>query len=135
MKNLLDYIEKNDKLEGKFFWEKLLMAIEIKDIRGLGFSEFETYGSFVETKYPNSYIRRNWNSLRLARKFYDNVDNLKENDLDWLSQDFYALSFEKWSSFDKNKLEIVKNVESQKIYKPKEFFNNFDKIFRKHKKF
>lgn len=101
MKNLLDNIEKNDKLEGKLFWQKILMAIEIKDIHHFGISEFETYGSFVETKYPNSYIRRNWNSLRLAKKFYDNVDNLNENNINWLSQDFYALSFEKWCSFDK----------------------------------
>lgn len=134
MKNLIENIERNDKLEGKFFWEKILMAIEFRYICSVGFSEYETYGSFVETRYPNSYIIRNWSSLRIARKFYGNIDNLEEKDINWLSKDFYALSFEKWCSFDRKKLEIVKNVEFQKKYKPIQFLYNFNKIFGKHKK-
>jgi len=134
MKNLLDEIERNDKLEGKFFWEKIMMAIEQKDIDFSGFSEFETYGTFVNTRYPNSYKYRNWRSLRSGTIFYDNVDNLNESDINWLSQDFYSVTFERWNSFEKDKFEIAKNSELQKKYKPLEFFDNFMSIYRRYKK-
>ena len=134
MKNLLDEIERNDKLEGKFFWEKIMMAIEQKDIDFSGFSEFETYGTFVNTRYPNSFIYRKYKTLRSARIFYDSVDNLNESDINWLSQDFSSLSFERWNQFEKDKFEIAKNSELQKKYKPLEFFDNFISIYRKYKK-
>ena len=134
MKNLLDEIERNDKLEGKFFWEKIMMAIDLRDIHGSGFSEFETYGTFVNTRYPNSYIYRKYMTLKVARYFYDSVDNLNESDINWLSQDFYSVSFERYEPFEKDNFEIVKNSELQKKYKPLELFNNFTSIKMKYKK-
>jgi hypothetical protein len=59
------------------------------------FAEFETYGSYVYTKYPGRYELRPWNSFRYAGYFLD-PNNMQEKDWDWLSKDFYALS---WLSF------------------------------------
>lgn len=104
MKNLLEQIEKNTIIEGKNFWDKILMSIDKKDIIQSGFSEFETYGSFVDTYYPNYYKHRKWSSKREMVKFFGKIDNLCQSDFDWLSKDFNSISFEKWNIFDNNYL-------------------------------
>ena len=81
MKNLLDEIENNSKLKGKFFWEKILMAINLNDLNYSGFSEYETYGTFVDTRYPNFYNHRKWFSFRYGTNFFNNASNLNENDI------------------------------------------------------
>lgn len=137
MKNLIDAIESNSKIPGKLFWEKILMAIDIKDIGKSGFSEFEIYGSFVDTKYPKFYYHRNWYSKRDTVTFFNNSENLDEDDINWLSQEYHALTFEKWRKykFKKENLEIVKDSEFRKLYKPNLFFKNFNKIVRKFRKY
>ncbi len=62
MKNLLEQTEKNTFIEGKNFLDKILMSIDKKGIIQFGFSEFETYGSFVDTYYPNYYKHKKWSS-------------------------------------------------------------------------
>ena len=134
MKSLLDNIEMNHKLTGKLFWEKILFAIDINDINGSGFSEYETYGTYVNTRYPNAYIQRNWHSLRDAERYFGEPENLNLNDINWLSQDYHALSFEYWTPFNIQNLPVVKNYSLQKMYKPENFFNDYDKIFLNHTK-
>ena len=135
MRKLLFDIEENYRLPGKLFWEKILMAIEIEDINLSGFSEYETYGSYVDSKYPNYYYHRNWFSKRDTSTFFNTSENLNENDIKWLSQDYHALSFEKWIKFEEKNLEIVKNIDLQKLYNPNIFFMNYDYMIRKNKKF
>ena len=48
MKNLIDQIEANTKLSGQTFWEKILMAIDGRNIHLSGFSEYELYGTYVD---------------------------------------------------------------------------------------
>jgi hypothetical protein len=134
MKNLLVQIELNDKLPGKLFWEKILMSIDTQDINFSGFSEYETYGSYVDSKYPYTYRHRNWFSLREANTYFGNSENLNKDDLKWLSKSFQALSFEKFSKFDVNYLDIVKNPKIKKLYKSNFVFNHFKKIFKKYKR-
>ena len=136
MKNLLDEIENNSKLKGKFFWEKILMAINLNDLNYSGFSEYETYGTFVDTRYPNFYNHRKWFSLRYGTNFFNNASNLNENDIIWLSKDFHAISFEKWDicKFNEQNLDIVKNSSLQKKYTPNIFFDNFNLILSEYKK-
>ena len=134
MKNLLDEIENNSELKGKLFWEKILMAINSKDIDGSGFSEYETYGTFVDSRYPNFYIHRNWFSLRIGSRFFDNAKNLNESDIIWLSKDFHAITFEIYDKFNEQNLEIVKNPKLQQKYTPFRFFENFGQIFSEYKK-
>ena len=91
MKNLIEQIEKNTNIKGKNFWEKIIMSIDKKEIIHSGFSEFETYGSFVDTYYPNYYKHREWPSRRDMVKFYGHIDNLCKNDFDWLAKDFISI--------------------------------------------
>jgi len=136
MKILLKDIEKNHKIPGKLFWEKILMCIDNKDIHKSGFSEYEFYGTFIDNKYPNLYNHRKWCSIRNAVFFYNNSENLNEKDIKWLSQDFHALSFERWKKFKfkKENLKFIKDSKIQKIYRPKNFFENYKEIFLKYKK-
>ena len=132
MKNLLETIEMNNRIPGKLFWEKILMAIDAKDMNHSGFSEYETYGSYVDTRYPNIYKHRVWHSKRDANIFLGSSENLNEGDIKWFSQYYNALSFEKNPKFNSSNLEIIKDKKLQKMYKPKEFFNNFNYLFLKH---
>ena len=125
MKNLLDTIEINYKLPGNFFWEKILMAIDFKDMNTTGFSEYETYGCYVDTKYPNIYLHREWHSKRDAKLYFGSSDNLKEEYLNWLSVYYSALTFERYHKFNKEYFEIIKEKRLRKKYNPKKFFKKF----------
>lgn len=131
MKSLLNEIEMNFKLPGKFFWEKILMAMDMKDINYSAFSEYETYGSYVDTKYPNVYKHRDWHSKRDANSYFGNTDNLNEEYIKWLSYYYSALSFEKYDKFNVTYLEIIKEKCLRKCYKPQEFFNKFQSFLKK----
>ena len=63
-----------------------------------GFSEFETYGTFVEKNYKGIYVIRYWNSLREGAIFF-NPKFLTENDIKNISTNFYAISFEKYQEY------------------------------------
>ena len=135
MKNLLNDIEMNFKLPGKLFWEKILMAIDIKYINHSGFSEYETYGSYVDTKYPKIYIHRDQHSKRDANKYFGNTDNLNEKYIKWLSCYYDALSFEKYHKFNGTYLEVIKENYLRKRNKPKQFFDNFKNLLIKKNKY
>ena len=134
MKNLLKEIELNNKIPGNFFWEKILMSIDIKNMNFSGFSEYETYGTYVDSKYQYTYRHRNWFSLREAKTYFGSSENLNKDDLIWLSKYYQALSFEKFSRFDMKNLIIAKNSKIQKLYKSNFVFNHFKKIFKKYTK-
>ena len=135
MKNLLLDIENNSKINGKLFWEKILMAIDINDINISGFSEFETYVTYVDTKFPNFYKHRNLFSLREAKIFYNNSDNLSEEDIKWMSKDYHALTFENYHIFEPEKLKFVKDSKIQKLYKPYFLFQYYNNTLADYKKF
>lgn len=94
MRELIDGIEANDNIRGRKFYEKIIYAIDPDKLIGNGFSEFETYGTFVALKHMTSYMLREWHSFRLGGCFYD-PKTISEDDLEWLSRDFQAISFEK----------------------------------------
>lgn len=133
MKNLLEKIEKNNVIQGKNFWDKILMSIDKKDITQSGFSEFETYGSFVDTYYPNYYKHRKWSSKREMVKFFGKIDNLCQSDFDWLAKDFNSISFEKWDIFENNYYNFIKSPKIQKLCRPKRFFKYLGRIIKKYK--
>ena len=136
MKNLIYNIEMNNKIPGKLFWEKILMCIDIKNIHKSGFSEYEIYGSFVDNKFPNLYNHRRWYSRRDISFFFNSSENLNEKDIKWLSQDYHALSFERWKVFRfiKKNLKIIKNSKIQKLYKPNNFFKIYENISKRYRK-
>ena len=79
-------------LAGTEYWEKVIEAID-EDYITLGFSEFETYGTYVTAKHPDSYSERRFRSLRRGSWFVKESD-VTEDDLRWLSGDYDAVTFE-----------------------------------------
>ena len=68
MKNMIKRITFNKNIIGNTWYEKIINCINIKDLPGSGFSEFETYGTFVKEYYKKIYVIRNWESLRLKKR-------------------------------------------------------------------
>ena len=93
MSDLIRTINQNNRLMGESFWEKIIYAIDENEIKGSGFSEFETYGTFVSFKYKGMYVNENWYSLREGTVFFG--DSINFNQTKMLSKKFDAVSFEK----------------------------------------
>ncbi len=94
MRHLIEDIEKNDSITGKYFWEKIINSIPPEKISDSSFSEFETYGTYVAMCFPDVYKLRDWHSFRLGAQFFG-IDTITDRDFKWLSKDFDAISFEK----------------------------------------
>ena len=98
--------------KGESFYEKLFYAIELDNIRQ-GFSEFETYGSWVAVRHTTSYKLRTWYSLRRGSVFIKGCD-ITEADIGWLSTDFDAITFEGYTKLDPELSELFKDPEIRK---------------------
>ena len=96
MKTLWDIIESNNNWPGKNYWEKIILSIDKEVILNSGFSEFETYVTFIDNYFPNAYKHRMWFSRRDMTKYVGSIYNLSEKDLKWLSKDYNAITFEYW---------------------------------------
>lgn len=99
MKELIDDIMKNDNISGDVFYEKVINAINIKDLDYSGFAEPEIYGSYVLVKHPDTYVLRNWKSLREGI-FYINQP-LSLEAAKWVASKYHAISFEKHDTITK----------------------------------
>ena len=97
MRELINETESRAELKGADFQEKIINAINVNDLAYSGFSEFETYGSYVVARHPNAYSLREWHSLRCGRRFYSDLSVIDEENRRWLSQKYDALSLEKWN--------------------------------------
>lgn len=95
MKNLIKRIENNFNITGKYWFEKIINSIDVKDILDSGFSEYETYGTFVNEFYKNSYKIRSWKSLRNGKNFY-NQKLFTYRKAKICSRDYDAISFENY---------------------------------------
>ena len=121
---MLDKIEENNTFDGDNFFEKILNAVEFEDFPMIAFSEFESYGSFVDTYYPNLYIKRNYNSFRYANKLWGGYINAEV--IQWIEKTmpYQAISIELWNtpsrlaSIFSNKLirKIVNAGQMMKVY-------------------
>lgn len=112
MKRLIDKIEANNEFGGVRFYEKIIGCIPIEDLQSNGFSEFETYGSFVCLTAPQTYRLREWHSFRLAGEFFD-PDKITDEDYKWLGRDFDAVSFEKGMTVREDHKNLFDNKEYQ----------------------
>ena len=72
----------------------ILDSIDKNDIIS-GFSEFETYGNYVEKFHTGSYAFRNLEKQRNGSAYFGFFPN-KDN-LDWLACAYDTASFEKWT--------------------------------------
>lgn len=103
-------------LKGDTYYEKIFYAININDMKR-GFSEFETYGTWMLKKHPEKYVMRTWESLRLGGAFFKPLE-LNEADCKWLSQDFDAITFESYNPLILDLYEIFHNEEYRSQMSP-----------------
>ena len=97
MKELLDVINLNKDVEGENWIEKCINACEFDfehREKGPYFSEFETYGTFVWSNYPNFYSVQILNTFRAAgfirgRYINDHILSRLSLDLDIASFEIY----------------------------------------------
>jgi len=61
---------------GRSSWfEHVLTNVDERDLNGSGFSEFETYGNFIASRYPESFACRPLKSLRLGSCYFGRNPN------------------------------------------------------------
>ena len=96
MKDLINCnrIDINYNISGNTWYEKIINSINIKNLPYSGFSEYETYGTFVNKFYRKSYGIRHWKSLKPANRYY-NPRNLTNNNLLNIAKRYNAVTFEK----------------------------------------
>ncbi len=96
MRELLAKIEANDKLDGTVFWQKILYAVSPEDLKGSGFSEFETYGTYVTTLHPGRYATRHLETLRSGKNILGGQPEACI--LEWAGESYDLVSMEKFSA-------------------------------------
>ena len=94
MNEMITEIENKKDVEGTYFYEKILRCIDKKDLNGQGFSEFETYGTYLIYRYIDKYRMRRWFSYRNCGQYF-RVDDISEEEMKWFGKDFHAITFEK----------------------------------------
>ena len=95
VKELIQHIENSISLKGTTFWEKILFAsLSEKSESERNFSEFETYGTFIEHFYPQRYAKRKLATLRYGAEFFG--DTPSEELLTWCAKSLDTISFEKY---------------------------------------
>lgn len=90
VREMLDKIESSD-IFGSDWIEKVINACDFNNVMP-AFSEFETYGTYCFTNYPNMYQRRHLNTFREAGFICGR--NIDENRLRIMSFDIDTASFE-----------------------------------------
>lgn len=96
VRELMQRIEQNASESNEPFYKCILKSIDEKDLPESGFSEFETYGNYCKSFYPDTYEDRPWYSLRPANYYFRKIS---KKDLQWIGRDYDAMSFEyKWNA-------------------------------------
>ncbi len=119
MLDMIAEIEKTD-FEGERFFEKILSAAGNENIE-LGFSEFETYGTWVAMRHTAAYKLRNWKSFRNTNFFID-ISNLTQEDVDWLSKDYDAATFEKYQPTVQELTDFFRDPRYREKLSPQQFY-------------
>lgn len=115
MRELIMKIEANEKIPGKYFYEKIIWSIRKEDIANLGFSEFETYGNYTYKYYSDLYQLR---KLRICRHALMLIGkNVKPQVMNWASDSYDIIIFE-----TKEKKSIISFCLSNKLVREKYTF-------------
>lgn len=96
MRELLAKIEGNAALPGENFWQKILYAVAEDALKGSGFSEFETYGTYVMTLHPGRYATRHLDTLRSGKNILGERPTTEM--LAWAGESYDLVSMEKFSA-------------------------------------
>lgn len=93
MRELLAAIEQNEALSGSAFYEKILAAVEKEELLFSGFSEFETYGTYLYTYHREKMQFRSLKTLRDGKRYVGAAPGAEE--LAWLAESYDTVSIEK----------------------------------------
>ena len=129
MRELLSEIEANSDIVGESFWEKIIHAIDEKGLQENSFSEFETYGTFVAMRHPESYRLRDWHSFRYGGVFYS-LETISDADYVWLGKDFFAISFEKGDFVREDQKNLFDNKKYQEKLSARQMLEIAQKEFK-----
>lgn len=92
MREMIHSIEQDNKLNGTYFYEKIISVISRESIKTTGFSEFETYANYVLTKHKDAYGIRQLKAFRFGLILTGY--KLDENMITWLAESRDTISFE-----------------------------------------
>lgn len=110
MREMLSTIESNNEVVGRNYIEKIINAVDIDELSESGFSEFETYGTYIHKNHRDMYALREWHSMRFCGFFYDGSSSLTDEKMAWLSKKYDAISFEKGDSISAISKIVQKNA-------------------------
>ena len=99
VKEIIEKIQNNPSLTGNSWWKKILYTIELEDVIHSGFSEFETYGNYLFTLYPELGKVRKLRTLRQGAYFLGSTPTSEQ--LSWAANDYDIVSIESWGGVDK----------------------------------
>jgi Family of unknown function (DUF6492) len=95
MIELIAAIEEHATMEQSWVW-KIMTAIDTNQLSGSGFSEYETYGNFVDMVHPGTFALRPLKTIREGARQFGPVPN--KYDLYRLSLTYSYASFETWNA-------------------------------------
>ncbi len=121
-KLMLEMLEELEELPlpGEPFFEKIFFAIGLEDMK-LGFSEFETYGTWTAMRHNDAYGLRKWSSFRKGSCFTES-SRLNDEDRKWLSKDYDSITFESYEQCDPELEAMFRNPEYREKLSPKQFY-------------
>ncbi len=90
MKEMLSKIESNNLVPGNYWFEKIINSLDTDVF--CGFSEFETYGTYIHTYYPTLCKRRSLNTFREGGLLFGK--GVTERELKYMAKKFDTISFE-----------------------------------------
>lgn len=119
---MLEMIDEINSLDynGDTFYERIFYAIDIDNMK-LGFSEFETFGTWIMNRHPDVYALRLWKSMRRANLFVSSFD-LTPGDIAWLARDYDAASFESYHPLSPDLAQIFKDPQTRRVLSAKDLY-------------
>lgn len=110
------------KKQGTPYYDVIMRAVGSDNLK-LGFSEFETYGTWVAMRHTDAYRLRNWKSFRNAN-FYVDWKDLNEDDIRWLSIDYDAATFEKYHETEDILTQLFRDKRYREKLSPEQFYHS-----------
>ncbi len=120
MKELIAETEALD-IKGEKYYEKIFFSLPYDKDLMRGFSEFETYGTWVLNNHPDFYALRDWHSMRITGAF-TKPEDLTDEDKAWLASDYDAATFESYHVFSPELAEFFRDPRYRSRISARQFY-------------
>jgi hypothetical protein len=108
MQEILQKINMESNDESSWVWN-IMDAIESHDLPNSGFSEYETYGSYVAKFHPSSFVLSDKITTRSGAAYFGRPPFFQDINLLLLTK-YFSASFESWQPINKNRHLIARSV-------------------------